>query len=156
VCRRVTTPYRQPPGLGALVKFTMHRLAIPLCLYRNRCIVNLESIQRTREVLTMKHIKNYIVNKTTAVFVGLMTMSNTALAAGGGLSNWTLPTRLQELGEWFISDVALPIGVLGIIGLGIAIMRGNAGQFTGQAVRTVAGLSLIAAAGAIAAWIIGK
>ena len=52
--------------------------------------------------------------------------------------------------------MALPIGVLGIIGLGIAIMRGNAGQFTGQAVRTVAGLSLIAAAGAIAAWIIGK
>lgn len=104
----------------------------------------------------MKHIENYIVNKTTAVFVGLMTMSNTALAAGGGLSNWTLPTRLKELGEWFISDVALPIGVLGIIGLGIAIMRGNAGQFTGQAVRTVAGLSLIAAAGAIAAWIIGK
>ena len=104
----------------------------------------------------MKHIENYIVNKTTAAFVALMTMSNTALAAGGGLSSWTIATKLKELGEWFISDVALPICVLGIIGLGIAIMRGNAGQFTGQAVRTVAGLSLIAAAGAIAAWIIGK
>ena len=107
----------------------------------------------------MKHIENYIVNKTTAAFVALMAMSNTALAAGGGLSSWTIATKLNglyELGEWFISDVALPIGVLGIIGLGIAIMRGNAGQFTGQAVRTVAGLSLIAAAGAIAAWIIGK
>ena len=104
----------------------------------------------------MKHIENYIVNKTTAAFVALMAMSNTALAAGGGLSSWTIATKLKELGEGFISDVALPIGVLGIIGLGIAIMRGNAGQFTGQAVRTVAGLSLIAAAGAIAAWIIGK
>ena len=104
----------------------------------------------------MKHIENYIVNKTTAAFVALMAMSNTALAAGGGLSSWTIATKLQELGEWFISDVGLPIGVIGIIGLGIAIMRGNAGQFTGQAVRTVAGLSLIAAAGAIAAWIIGK
>lgn len=154
--RRVTTPYRQPPILGALVKFAMHRLAIPLRLYRNRYIVNFKNIQSTREVYTMKHIENYIVNKTTAAFVALMAMSNTALAAGGGLSSWTIATKLKELGEWFISDVALPIGVLVVIGLGIAIMRGNAGQFTGQAVRTVAGLSLIAAAGAIAAWIIGK
>ena len=104
----------------------------------------------------MKHIENYIVNKTTAAFIALMAMSNTALAAGGGLSNWTLPARLKELGEWFITEVALPIGVLVVIGLGIAIMKGNAGQFTGQAVRTVAGLSLIVAAASIAAWIIGK
>lgn len=103
----------------------------------------------------MKHIENYIVNKTTAAFVALMAMSNTALA-GGGLGNWTLATKLKELGDWFISDVALPIGVLVVIGLGIAIMKGNAGQFTGQAIKVVAGLTLIVAAASIAAWIIGK
>ena len=103
----------------------------------------------------MKHIENYIVNKTTAAFVALMAMSNTALAAGGGLGNWTL-AKLKELGDWFISDVALPIGVLVVIGLGIAIMKGNAGQFTGQAIKVVAGLTLIVAAASIAAWIIGK
>lgn len=152
--RRVTTPYRQPPILGALVKFAMHRLAIPLCLYRNRYIVNFKNIQSTREVYTMKHIENYIVNKTTAAFVALMAMSNTAFAANIG--NWTLATKLKELGDWFISDVALPIGVLVVIGLGIAIMKGNAGQFTGQAIKVVAGLTLIVAAASIAAWIIGK
>ena len=104
----------------------------------------------------MKHIENYIVNKTTAAFVALMAMSNTALAAGGGLGNWTLATKLKELGDWFISDVALPIGVLVVIGLGIAIMKGNAGQFKGQAIKVVAGLTLIVAAASIAAWIIGK
>lgn len=152
--RRVTTPYRQPPVLGALVKFAMHRLSIPLCLYRNRYIVNFKNIQSTREVYTMKHIENYIVNKTTAAFVALMAMSNTAFAANIG--NWTLATKLKELGDWFISDVALPIGVLVVIGLGIAIMKGNAGQFTGQAIKVVAGLTLIVAAASIAAWIIGK
>lgn len=152
--RRVTTPYRQPPILGALVKFAMHRLAIPLRLYRNRYIVNFKNIQSTREVYTMKHIENYIVNKTTAAFVALMAMSNTAFAANIG--NWTLATKLKELGDWFISDVALPIGVLVVIGLGIAIMKGNAGQFTGQAIKVVAGLTLIVAAASIAAWIIGK
>ena len=151
--RRVTT-YRQPPILGALVKFAMHRLAIPLRLYRNRYIVNFKNIQSTREVYTMKHIENYIVNKTTAAFVALMAMSNTAFAANIG--NWTLATKLKELGDWFISDVALPIGVLVVIGLGIAIMKGNAGQFTGQAIKVVAGLTLIVAAASIAAWIIGK
>lgn len=152
--RRVTTPYRQPPILGALVKFAMHRLAIPLRLYRNRYIVNFKNIQSIREVYTMKHIENYIVNKTTAAFVALMAMSNTAFAANIG--NWTLATKLKELGDWFISDVALPIGVLVVIGLGIAIMKGNAGQFTGQAIKVVAGLTLIVAAASIAAWIIGK
>lgn len=152
--RRVTTPYRQPPILGALVKFAMHRLTIPLRLYRNRYIVNFKNIQSTREVYTMKHIENYIVNKTTAAFVALMAMSNTAFAANIG--NWTLATKLKELGDWFISDVALPIGVLVVIGLGIAIMKGNAGQFTGQAIKVVAGLTLIVAAASIAAWIIGK
>ena len=152
--RRVTTPYRQPPILGALVKFAMHRLAIPLRLYRNRYIVNFKNIQSTREVYTMKHIENYIVNKTTAAFVALIAMSNTAFAANIG--NWTLATKLKELGDWFISDVALPIGVLVVIGLGIAIMKGNAGQFTGQAIKVVAGLTLIVAAASIAAWIIGK
>lgn len=152
--RRVTTPYRQPPILWALVKFAMHRLAIPLRLYRNRYIVNFKNIQSTREVYTMKHIENYIVNKTTAAFVALMAMSNTAFAANIG--NWTLATKLKELGDWFISDVALPIGVLVVIGLGIAIMKGNAGQFTGQAIKVVAGLTLIVAAASIAAWIIGK
>jgi len=102
----------------------------------------------------MKHIENYIVNKTTAAFVALMAMSNTAFAANIG--NWTLATKLKELGDWFISDVALPIGVLVVIGLGIAIMKGNAGQFTGQAIKVVAGLTLIVAAASIAAWIIGK
>lgn len=102
----------------------------------------------------MKHIENYIVNKTTAAFVALMTMSNTTFAANIG--NWTLATKLKELGDWFISDVALPIGVLVVIGLGIAIMKGNAGQFTGQAIKVVAGLTLIVAAASIAAWIIGK
>ena len=104
----------------------------------------------------MKHIENYIVNKTTAAFVALMAMSNTALAASNGLGGWTLATKLKELGDWFISDVALPIGVLVVIGLGIAIMKGNAGQFTGQAIKGVAGLTLIVAAASIAAWIIGK
>lgn len=104
----------------------------------------------------MKHIENYIVNKTTATFVALMAMSNTALAASNGLGGWTLATKLKELGDWFISDVALPIGVLVVIGLGIAIMKGNAGQFTGQAIKVVAGLTLIVAAASIAAWIIGK
>lgn len=104
----------------------------------------------------MKSIENYIVNKTTATFITLMAMSNTALAAGSGLSSWSLGKKLTELGEFLISDIALPIGVLVVIGLGVAIMKGNSGQFTGQAVRTVAGLSLIVAAGAIAAWIIGK
>lgn len=102
----------------------------------------------------MKHIENYIVNKTTAAFVALIAMSNTAFAANIG--NWTLATKLKELGDWFISDVALPIGVLVVIGLGIAIMKGNAGQFTGQAIKVVAGLTLIVAAASIAAWIIGK
>lgn len=102
----------------------------------------------------MKHIENYIVNKTTAAFVALMAMSNTVFAANIG--NWTLATKLKELGDWFISDVALPIGVLVVIGLGIAIMKGNAGQFTGQAIKVVAGLTLIVAAASIAAWIIGK
>ena len=102
----------------------------------------------------MKHIENYIVNKTTAAFVALMAMSNTAFAANIG--NWTLATKLKELGDWFISDVALPIGVLVVIGLGIAIMKGNAGQFTGQAIKVVAGLTLIVAAASISAWIIGK
>lgn len=102
----------------------------------------------------MKYIENYIVNKTTAAFVALMAMSNTAFAANIG--NWTLATKLKELGDWFISDVALPIGVLVVIGLGIAIMKGNAGQFTGQAIKVVAGLTLIVAAASIAAWIIGK
>jgi len=104
----------------------------------------------------MKHIENYIVNKTTTTFVALMAMSNTALAASSKLGEWTLATKLKELGDWFISDVALPIGVLVIIGLGIAIMKGNAGQFTGQAIKVVAGLTLIVAAASIAAWIIGK
>ena len=104
----------------------------------------------------MKHIENYIVNKTTAAFVALMAMSNTALAASNGLGGWTLATKLKELGDWFISDVALPIGVLVVIGLGIAIMKGNPGQFTGQAIKVVAGLTLIVAAASIAAWIIGK
>ena len=104
----------------------------------------------------MKHIENYIVNKTTAAFVALMAMSNTALAASNGLGGWTLATKLKELGDWFISDVALPIGVLVVIGLGIAIMKGNSGQFTGQAIKVVAGLTLIVAAASIAAWIIGK
>ena len=104
----------------------------------------------------MKHIENYIVNKTTAAFVVLMDMSTTALAASNGLGGWTLATKLKELGDWFISDVALPIGVLVVIGLGIAIMKGNAGQFTGQAMKVVAGLTLIVAAASIAAWIIGK
>lgn len=102
----------------------------------------------------MKHIENYFVNKITAAFVALMAMSNTAFAANIG--NWTLATKLKELGDWFISDVALPIGVLVVIGLGIAIMKGNAGQFTGQAIKVVAGLTLIVAAASIAAWIIGK
>ena len=35
-------------------------------------------------------------------------------------------------------------------------MKGNAGQFTGQAIKVVAGLSLIVAAASIAAWIVGK
>lgn len=102
----------------------------------------------------MKHIEKYLVNKTTATFIALMAMSNTAFAANIG--NWTLATKLKELGDWFISDVALPIGVLVVIGLGIAIMKGNAGQFTGQAIKVVAGLTLIVAAASIAAWIIGK
>lgn len=152
--RRVTTPYRQPPVLRALVKFTMHRLAIPLCLYRNRYIVNLESIQRTREVHTMKNIENYLVNKTTAAFLALMTMSNTAFASG--LESWTIGKRLTELGEYIISEIALPLGVLVIIGLGITIMKGNSGQFTGYAVKAVAGLTVIVAAASIAAWILGK
>ena len=104
----------------------------------------------------MKHIENYIVNKTTATFVALMAMSNTALAASNGLGGWTLATKLKELGDWFISDVALPIGVLVVIGLGIAIMKGNAGQFTGQAIKVVAALTLIVAAASIAACILGK
>jgi len=104
----------------------------------------------------MKHIENYIVNKTTAAFVALMAMSNTALAAGGGLGNWTLATKLKELGDWFISDVALPIGVLVVIGLGIAIMKGKTANLTEKAIKVVAGLTLIVAAASIAAWIIGK
>ena len=104
----------------------------------------------------MKHIENYIVNKTTAAFVALMAMSNTALAAGGGLKAWNFASKLKELGDWFISEVALPLGILVVIGLGIAIMKGNAGQFTGQAIKVVAGLTLIVAAASIAAWIIGK
>ena len=35
-------------------------------------------------------------------------------------------------------------------------MKGNSGQFTGYAVKAVAGLTLIVAAASIAAWIIGK
>ena len=154
MCRRVTTPYRLPPVLGALVKFTMHRLTIPLCLYRNRYIVNLKSIQRTREVHTMKNIENYLVNKTTAAFLALMAMSNTAFASG--LESWTIGKKLTELGEFIISEIALPLGVLVIIGLGITIMKGNSGQFTGYAVKAVAGLTVIVAAASIAAWIIGK
>lgn len=104
----------------------------------------------------MKHIENYIVSKTTTAFITLMVMSNTALAAGDGLKAWNFASKLKELGDWFISEVALPIGVLVVIGLGIAIMKGNAGQFTGQAIKIVAGLSLIVAAASIAAWIVGK
>ena len=104
----------------------------------------------------MKHIENYIVNKTTAAFITLMAMSNTSLAAGDGLKAWNFASKLKELGDWFISEVALPLGILVVIGLGIAIMKGNAGQFTGQAIKVVAGLSLIVAAASIAAWIVGK
>lgn len=104
----------------------------------------------------MKHIENYIVNKTTAAFITLMAMSNTALAAGDGLKAWNFASKLKELGDWLISEVALPLGILVVIGLGIAIMKGNAGQFTGQAIKVVAGLSLIVAAASIAAWIVGK
>ena len=104
----------------------------------------------------MKHIENYIVNKTTAAFITLMAMSNTGLAAGDGLKAWNFASKLKELGDWFISEVALPLGILVVIGLGIAIMKGNAGQFTGQAIKVVAGLSLIVAAASIAAWIVGK
>ena len=64
--------------------------------------------------------------------------------------------KLTELGEFIISEIALPLGVLVIIGLGITIMKGNSGQFTGYAVKAVAGLTVIVAAASIAAWIIGK
>jgi trbC/VIRB2 family len=102
----------------------------------------------------MKNIENYLVNKTTAAFLALMAMSNTAFASG--LESWTIGKRLTELGEYIISEIALPLGVLVIIGLGITIMKGNSGQFTGYAVKAVAGLTVIVAAASIAAWILGK
>lgn len=102
----------------------------------------------------MKNIKNYIVNKTTAAFLALMAISNTAFASG--LESWTIGKKLTELGEYIISEIALPLGVLVIIGLGITIMKGNSGQFTGYAVKAVAGLTVIVAAASIAAWILGK
>ena len=55
----------------------------------------------------MKNIENYLVNKTTAAFLTLMTMSNTAFASG--LESWTVGKKLTELGEFIISEIALPL-----------------------------------------------
>ena len=81
-------------------------------------------------------------------------ISNFAFA--GGLNNWTLGKKLNELGEFFISDILAPIGVIVVIAAGIMLARGNSGQGVGTAIKAIAGLTLAAAASGIAYWIIGK
>ena len=104
----------------------------------------------------MKVFKNVKHMVAIQAVILMELISNFAFAASGGLNNWTLGKKLNELGEFFISDILAPIGVIVVIAAGIMLARGNSGQGVATAIKAIAGLTLAAAASGIAYWIIGK
>lgn len=99
----------------------------------------------------MKHIKQRFL------LSGLLTFSTSSIAlarGSGNLSDFTLGEKLTELANFIVSDIAVPVLALGIIGFGVLVASGKGGDLAGSGAKLIAGAALIAAASYLAYWAI--